>query len=101
MSAAKASELSLMSESTTTQGTARGSFAARSDWPKDLRVGGKTGTLSNKRPYYLFTWFVGWAPIEKPTIAVGALVVNSEKWWIKGTHVGSRAILHYHTNGKQ
>lgn len=96
MSAAKAETLSKMAENTTTQGSARRLFAARGDWPKNLRVGGKTGTLSNKRPFYLFNWFVGWAPLEDPTIAVGALVVNTERWWIKGTHVASRAILHYY-----
>ncbi|MFA5624698.1 MAG: penicillin-binding transpeptidase domain-containing protein [Bradymonadales bacterium] len=98
MSSAKADTLSKMGENTTTQGSARRLFAARSDWPSELRVGGKTGTLSNKRPFYLFNWFVGWAPLENPKIAVGALVVNTERWWIKGTHVASRAILHYYKN---
>ena len=96
MSPAKANELSQLAENTTTQGPARKTFTGRTDWPKELRVSGKTGTLSNKVPYYLFTWFVGWAPIENPDIAVGALVTNTEKWWIKGTHVGARAILSYY-----
>ncbi len=96
MSAERARQLSEMSESTTTTGTARRTFAERKDWPKELRVGGKTGTLSNKRPYLLFTWFVGWAPLDNPNIAVGALVANTEKWWIKGTHAAANAILTYH-----
>jgi cell division protein FtsI/penicillin-binding protein 2 len=90
-----AEEVGRMSESTTTQGTAAKTFQGRSDWPKDLRVGGKTGTLANRRPYVLFTWFVGFAPLDAPNIAVGAVVANGPKWWMKGTHLAAHAILSY------
>ncbi len=97
----KARLLSELAEKTTTQGSATSTFRGRKDWPADFRVSGKTGTLSNKRPYQLYTWFAGWGPTQKPRIAVGALIVNTEKWWIKGTHAAANAMLAWYKYQKQ
>ena len=96
MSAEKAHQIAEMAEGTTSDGTAKKAFQGRKDWPKELKVTGKTGTLSNKRPFYTFTWFVGSAPLDNPEIAVGALIANKPKWWIKGMHAAATAILSYH-----
>ena len=95
MSAANADMLSKMAENTVREGTARKMFSTRKGWRKNVRVAGKTGTLSNKRPYYMFNWFVGWGSDAKGRIAVGALVVNNDKWWIKGSHVAARVMGTY------
>ena len=52
-------------------------------------VAGKTGSLSNPNPYMAYSWFVGYAPAGpvaagQPVYAVAALVVNEERWRIKG-----------------
>ena len=92
MSADNADLLARLGENTTREGTARKMFSARKGWRKGVRVGGKTGTLSNKRPVYTFNWFVGWGDDPKGSLAVGALVVNTDKWWIKGSHVAARVM---------
>ena len=92
MTAANADVLARLGENTTREGTARKMFSGRKGWRKGVRVGGKTGTLSNKKPLYTFNWFVGWGDDRQGRIAVGALVVNSEKWWIKGSHVAARVM---------
>ncbi len=94
-SADVADRLSRMGENTTREGTAKNVFKARKGWRKGVRTGGKTGTLSNKRPLYTFNWFVGWGDDSKGKIAVSGLVVNADKWWIKGTHVAARAMGTY------
>lgn len=92
MHADHAKVLARLGENTTREGSARKMFASRRGWRPGVRVGGKTGTLSNKQPFYTYNWFVGWGSDAKSQIAVGALVVNSEKWWIKGSHVAARAM---------
>ena len=95
MSAENADTLARLGENTTREGTARRVFSGRKGWRNGVRVGGKTGTLSHKRPLYVFNWFVGWGDDPKGNLAVGALVVNTEKWWIKGTHVAARMMGTY------
>ena len=95
MSADNADTLARLGENTTREGTARKMFEDRKGWRKGVRVGGKTGTLSNKRPSYTFHWFIGWGDDAKGQVAVGALVVNADKWWIKGSHVASRLMGAY------
>lgn len=95
MSAQNADTLARLGENTTREGSARRQFASRKGWRKGVTVGGKTGTLSNKRPFYTYNWFVGWGADKQGQIAVGALVVNTEKWWIKGSHVAARTMGAY------
>lgn len=85
---------------TTISGTARRYFADREGWPEDLLVAGKTGTLSNRSedgteadPSLTFSWFVGFAPIDAPEVAVAGLVYNTERWHIKGAYLASEAII--------
>ena len=95
MTAPHAETLARMSEATTREGTASKVFSARKGWKKGVATGGKTGTLSNKKPYYLYTWYVGWGALNEDKIAVGALAVNGEKWYIRGTHVAARVMETY------
>ncbi|MBX3272079.1 MAG: penicillin-binding protein [Sandaracinaceae bacterium] len=60
-----------------------------------IEVAGKTGTLASNDPYRSYTWFVGFAPVEEPRIAVAALVVNGARWRIKGSFVAREAMRHW------
>ncbi|MFT7626311.1 MAG: peptidoglycan glycosyltransferase, partial [Myxococcota bacterium] len=68
-----------MMVATTELGTARSYFSKRARSLKGIRVAAKTGSLS-ARDYnderHHFSWWIGFAPAENPTIAVAALVVN-------------------------
>ncbi len=86
-----------MMERTVTSGTARRTFhdAAGRPFLPDIRVAGKTGTLSGSSPYRGYTWWVGFAPVDAPRIAVAALVVNTPRWRIKASYVAREALRAY------
>lgn len=96
VSKSTASTLKSMMSRTTKVGTARKYFAQRSEFPRDILTGGKTGTLSRKSPSYLgYTWFVGYGEDAKQSdigVAVGGLVCNEPIWHIKGPYASSEAI---------
>ena len=85
-------------ERTVSRGTARSAFFDDKGQPflPGIIVAGKTGTLTRERPSYRgYTWWVGFAPLERPTIAVAALVVNTPEWRIKASYL-AREALRYH-----
>lgn len=86
-----------MMRSTVTRGTARKSFydSQGNAFLPGISVAGKTGTLSKERPYRGYTWWVGFAPADKPEIALAALVVNSPKWRIKASYAAREALRYY------
>ncbi len=49
-----------------------------------MAIAGKTGTLTRHKENRHYTWFVGFAPADKPEVAIAALVVNTPLWRIKG-----------------
>ena len=101
LSAELAQTLSEVQQDTCRSGTARADFGQRDGWPGRVRVFGKTGTLSNREPgaatepdpLYMYRWFTGHAFYENQSVAVGALVINTPRWWIKGTYLASEAVL--------
>lgn len=82
---------------TVTHGTARKAFRDPSGRPflPGVQVAGKTGTLSRSNPYRRYTWWVGYAPVDDPKIAVASLVVNEPKWRIKASYVARETLRHY------
>lgn len=80
---------------TTTVGTASKHMRNPNNLPADYIVAGKTGTLTQRKPYLMFSWFAGFAPIERPEIAVGTLLCNPAKWRIKAAYAASRGIKLY------
>ena len=76
-----------MLERTVTDGTARRSFRERGRYALPVPAAGKTGTLASQGPYREFSWFVGWAPKDNPTIAVAAVMVNGLKWTIRAPYI--------------
>ncbi len=85
-----ASQIVTMMENTVESGTSYRSFHDKAGKPylPDIRVAGKTGTLTKPTadgPFY--TWFVGFAPSRKPEVAISVMVANRAKWRTKATYV--------------
>ncbi|HEX9204453.1 MAG TPA: penicillin-binding transpeptidase domain-containing protein [Candidatus Deferrimicrobiaceae bacterium] len=78
---------------TVEMGTSRRTFGTPEKTPllQDMDVAGKTGSLSGWTPRVHFEWFAGVAPVGAPRLALAALVVNENRWKIKGTYVGKEA----------
>jgi penicillin-binding protein A len=82
---------------TVTHGTSKKAFwdpKGRSFLP-GIAVAGKTGTLSRYNPQRTYNWWVGYAPVDDPKIAVAVLVVNEPKWRIKASYVAREALREY------
>jgi len=89
--------LTTMMVETVANGSAYKSFhdtSGRSFLP-GVEVAGKTGTLAKNKENRLYTWFVGFAPVEKPEVAVAALVVNTPTWHIKGPELARDVLRSY------
>ena len=81
-----ARELTAMMLQTVSNGSAYKSFhddSGRSFLP-GIDVAGKTGTLTRHKENRHYTWFIGFAPADKPEVAVSALIVNTPTWQVKG-----------------
>lgn len=60
---------------------------------RGVRVAGKTGTLAKSQPFFMeHSWFVGYAPAEKPEIIVSVLLGNPESWHLRGHEAARRMI---------
>ena len=59
---------------------------------KKMSICGKTGSLSGGNPPGLYDWFVGFAPADDPQIAFSAMVINHDRWKIKGAFVAQEAL---------
>jgi penicillin-binding protein A len=95
---AAAREVGQMMELTTRIGTAKGTFRdkhGRRYLP--IEVAGKTGTLSAEtdKGYVGYSWFIGYAPADHPTIAFAVALGNQANWRIKATYVGKRIVTEY------
>lgn len=97
VSRSTASELNRMMRLTVSSGTSRRAFRDPEGRPflPGITVAGKTGTLASERPYRGYTWWVGFAPAERPTIAVATVVVNTPEWRIKAGHAAVEALGTY------
>ncbi len=87
-----ASEVVAMMESTVTEGTARKHFANSSSTLKKVSIAGKTGTLKGQSPKGLYLWFVAVAPVENPTIAIAALVIDNGSSRTGGVAIGKKLL---------
>jgi cell division protein FtsI/penicillin-binding protein 2 len=56
-------------------------------------VAGKTGTLTRTDPFYMeHSWFVGYAPADKPQVVVSVVLGNPESWHLKAPEAARRLI---------
>lgn len=90
LSATAANQVARMMQGTCETGSAAKIFRKdASPW----KVAGKTGTLTRDEPFHMeHSWFVGFAPAEKPTIVVSVLFGNPEDWYLRGHEAARRLI---------
>jgi penicillin-binding protein A len=87
-----ARKVSRMMVETCDSGSAARAFRGAGKLGKGM-VAGKTGTLSQYAPHYLqYSWFVGFAPAEAPTVSIAVLLGNSDLWWLKA-HTAAKIVL--------
>ncbi len=87
-----------MMRTTVTQGTARRVFRERTrrNPLEAVTVAGKTGSIAERSPdYRAYSWFVGFAPVANPRIAVASVVVNDRLWRVKAPYVAKEALKAY------
>ncbi len=91
---AVAEKIGKMMEQTCQSGTAARTFRSRRGGALDgVTVAGKTGSLSVDKPRYLgVSWFVAYAPADKPEYIVAVVLGNPELWYIKA-HTAARILL--------
>ncbi len=89
-------QLQEMMETTDRIGSAKSSFKNffRGDY-SEVRVGGKTGTLTGLNPPGRYDWFVGYAHRGEKKLAFASLCINREYWHVKSAYVARKAIEHY------
>ena len=89
-----AAALGDMMRTTVTEGTARRLFRDRSARAAfgSLAIAGKTGSLAERDPYRDYSWFVGFAPVDDPQVAVASVVVNELLWRVKAPYVAREAL---------
>ena len=89
-----ATDLASMMERAVSKGTARKGFHDRRGRPflGDVKVAGKTGSLSRNEPYLAYSWFVGFAPADDPEVVISVLLGNPMKWHLKA-HTAARLVL--------
>jgi cell division protein FtsI/penicillin-binding protein 2 len=87
-------ELDRMLLTTVSKGTSRRAFHDRRGRLKlaDVQIAAKTGSIDGVAPGGHYSWFAAYAPVEDPRIALVALVINQNRWRIKGVHLGERAL---------
>lgn len=89
-----AEKLSRMLVTTVTHGTSRRAFHDRRGRTLlgPVTVAAKTGSINGTSPAGHYSWFAAYAPVEHPEIALVALVINQDKWKVKASHVGEKAL---------
>jgi hypothetical protein len=90
-----AARLSEMMRETVTAGTARRAFRRPASPLRGIAVAGKTGSLADRSPYRDYSWFVGYAPADRPQVAVATLVVNDRLWHARAPQVAREALEAY------
>lgn len=102
MTVAVAHEVGRMMELTTRIGTARATFNDNKGRPVlPISVAGKTGTLSAQtdKGYLGYSWFIGYAPADRPQIAFAVALGNHATWRIKAAYVARRLVSEYFGGG--
>jgi cell division protein FtsI/penicillin-binding protein 2 len=95
--ASTASYLTRMLEVTIREGTCANAFRDPNGdhYLGNIRVAGKTGTLFRAHPKRLYSWFAGFAPANKPQIAIAVMLANNTSWWRKANEVGRDVLRAY------
>jgi penicillin-binding protein A len=91
--------LGAMMVNTTEWGSARGAFhdgrGRRQRRALEWRVAGKTGTLFDDKPFVNYSWFVGFAPADKPEIAFAVLLGHDHEGRVKAAELAKKLVAGY------
>lgn len=87
-----AADLGEMMRTTVTSGTARRAFRRVAGPLRGVDVAGKTGSLADPEPYRDYSWFVGYAPADRPRVIVATVVVNERLWHARAPTVAKEAL---------
>jgi cell division protein FtsI/penicillin-binding protein 2 len=92
-----ANELKQMMSQTVSNGSAFKSFHDErgTSYLPGIEVAGKTGTLSDHEANRHYTWFIGFAPADKPEVAISTLIVNTPTWQIKAAQLARDVLRSY------
>lgn len=94
VSAEVAARLARAMGQTVSGGTAARAFRDRSGrrFLQGVTVGGKTGTLTQARPYRAWTWFVGNASRATRNVSFAVLVGNDPVWRVRAPDVARQVL---------
>lgn len=53
-----------------------------------FKMGGKTGSITGIKPSGWYEWFVGWAPVDKPKVAIVVLGIHKEIKYFSSSQMG-------------
>jgi len=98
-----AARMRRMMEVTVRSGTSRRAFSDPSGRPYlgNMRVSGKTGTLRPEANEGMTSWFIGFAPSEKPEIVVSVMLENGAVWRHKANELARDLMRNYfHAHGR-
>ncbi|HUS65601.1 MAG TPA: penicillin-binding transpeptidase domain-containing protein [Kofleriaceae bacterium] len=97
ISADAAQAVARMMVGTTQYGTAKSGFHDRRGRPllPGVAVAGKTGSLNRVQPFLAYSWFVGFAPAERPEVAVAVLLGNGTVWHRRAHQVAAEMLSGY------
>jgi peptidoglycan glycosyltransferase len=101
VSEATSAMLTTMMQRTVSEGTARKAFhRGGAGVLTGIAVAGKTGSLADHPPlpFKDYSWFVGFAPAEKPRVAVAVVVVNGHRWQVKAAALAKETLQSYFKN---
>lgn len=87
--------LAAMMRATVESGTARRVFRRPGRALQGVEVAGKTGSIAEAGPYRDTSWFVGYAPADRPVVAVATVVVNDRLWHARAPTVAREALEAY------
>ncbi len=90
-----AMRLADMMRNTVTEGTARRVFRRVSAPLRDVPIAGKTGSLADREPFRDYSWFVGFAPADRPQVVVASVVANGRLWRVRAPQVARDALEAY------
>lgn len=101
ITAQSAKDLNYIMQATASEGSARRAFRTfhQGDF-KNIKIGGKTGTLTGFEPHGKYDWFVGFGEHNDKTIAYAILCINKEKWYVKSSQL-ARQLLDYYYSRQQ
>lgn len=92
---AVAGALGEMMRGTCSEGTGRRAFRGARGPLRGVAVAGKTGSLADRAPFRDYSWFVGYAPADRPEIAVATVIANGTVWRVHAPQVAKDALEAY------